>query len=119
MRAKFRRHPHDKQIRWASKSCCTIKTMTPALKRKLLRDISLLSLIVSLTLVACFALVHFNTSHPQLASAAYNVDPAAHGQQLFNQSCATCHGLLAQGMPHRAPDLHASRFILSHNDSKL
>ncbi|MEA2425860.1 MAG: ubiquinol-cytochrome c reductase cytochrome c subunit [Thermoleophilaceae bacterium] len=31
--------------------------------------------------------------------------PATHGKQLYNEACASCHGMNLEGIPHRAPKL--------------
>jgi disulfide bond formation protein DsbB len=52
---------------------------------------------------------------------ALAADPAraAHGQTLFAQSCATCHGIAAQGLPHQGADLRHSRFVSQRSDKGL
>jgi mono/diheme cytochrome c family protein len=45
-------------------------------------------------------------------------DPV-HGQQLFQQNCSTCHGGLAQGMPHGGANLRKSRFVSTSSDERL
>ena len=44
---------------------------------------------------------------------------ALKGRALFMQSCSSCHGQEAQGLPHMGLNLQQSRFIASTNDLKL
>jgi mono/diheme cytochrome c family protein len=52
---------------------------------------------------------------------AATVDPsrAGHGQGLFMQSCASCHGASAQGLPRQGVDLRHSRFVNRQTDAQL
>jgi hypothetical protein len=41
------------------------------------------------------------------------------GKTLFGQTCTSCHGAQAQGLPHQGVDLRHSKFIAELNDSQL
>jgi disulfide bond formation protein DsbB len=41
------------------------------------------------------------------------------GHQVFVQTCATCHGFQAQGLPHNGAPLRTSKFVATHNDQEL
>jgi mono/diheme cytochrome c family protein len=41
------------------------------------------------------------------------------GHQVFVQTCATCHGFQAQGLPHNGAPLRTSRFVATHDDKEL
>lgn len=66
-------------------------------------------------------------SGPQTTGAAAAInsvngtDPVviARGQQLFNQACAACHGVQAQGVDNLGNPLAGSDFVESHNDLEL
>ena len=44
---------------------------------------------------------------------------AAKGQMLFLQTCVSCHGQNAQGMPHMGLNLRTSKFIAKTDDQRL
>ena len=52
---------------------------------------------------------------------AATIDPqrAGHGQDLFVQTCASCHGKSAQGLPHQGADLRHSTFVSKQPDAAL
>lgn len=41
------------------------------------------------------------------------------GRQVYVQTCATCHGFQAQGLPHQGAALRTSPFVAGHNDRDL
>jgi mono/diheme cytochrome c family protein len=41
------------------------------------------------------------------------------GRQLFQQSCASCHGANAQGLPHQGLPLDSSAFIAGQTDDGM
>jgi disulfide bond formation protein DsbB len=41
------------------------------------------------------------------------------GHQVFVQTCATCHGFQAQGLPHNGAPLRTSKFVAAHSDQEL
>jgi mono/diheme cytochrome c family protein len=41
------------------------------------------------------------------------------GREVFIQTCATCHGFQAQGLPHQGAPLRSSSFVASHSDKDL
>ena len=41
------------------------------------------------------------------------------GRSLFAQTCTSCHGAQAQGLPHQGVDLRSSKFIAKHDDARL
>jgi len=41
------------------------------------------------------------------------------GRSLFGQTCTSCHGAHAQGLPHQGVDLRVSKFIAELDDSQL
>ena len=51
----------------------------------------------------------------QLAMAP---DPE-NGRSLFGQTCTSCHGANAQGLPHQGVDLRTSKFIADLDDAQL
>ncbi len=44
---------------------------------------------------------------------------AAKGQVLYMQSCTSCHGQNAQGLPHMGVNLRTSKFVAETSDRKL
>lgn len=56
-----------------------------------------------------------------LASAAGAGDAgnAEKGHVLFMQTCTSCHGQKAQGLPHMGINLRESKFVAAQNDTKL
>jgi len=60
-------------------------------------------------------------SAAEATAETFAVDPpdAEVGQQVFIQTCATCHGFQAQGLPHQGAPLRTSPFIASHDDQAL
>jgi cytochrome c5 len=53
-----------------------------------------------------------------IADAGDGADPSK-GQVLFMQSCTSCHGQSAQGLPHMGVSLRDSRFVAKETDRKL
>lgn len=53
------------------------------------------------------------------ADAAAPVGDVAAGKALFQQSCASCHGPNAEGMPGLGKDMTTSSFIQGLNDQEL
>jgi disulfide bond formation protein DsbB len=53
-----------------------------------------------------------------LASAA-DAGNAEKGQVLYMQTCTSCHGQKAQGLPHMGLNLRDSKFVAQQNDTKL
>ena len=51
-------------------------------------------------------------------SVAMSPDPE-NGRSLFGQTCTSCHGAQAQGLPHQGVDLRVSRFIAEQDDTQL
>jgi disulfide bond formation protein DsbB len=64
-------------------------------------------------------LVRGSSSTPRAVVTQSDPARASHGQSLFMQSCATCHGPTAQGMPHRGVDLRDSQFVRQESDAAL
>ena len=54
----------------------------------------------------------------QQGAVAMAPDPE-NGRSLFSQTCTSCHGAQAQGLPHQGVDLRVSRFIAELDDSQL
>jgi disulfide bond formation protein DsbB len=52
------------------------------------------------------------------AGAADAPDPEV-GRQVFAQTCASCHGFQAQGLPHQGAPLRTSAFVATHSDADL
>jgi cytochrome c5 len=50
--------------------------------------------------------------------AALMPDPE-NGKWLFNQTCTSCHGSQAQGLPHQGVDLRVSKFVSALSDTQL
>jgi mono/diheme cytochrome c family protein len=44
---------------------------------------------------------------------------AEYGRQLFQQTCSSCHGVLAQGLPRQGADLRTSEFVATQGDEAL
>ena len=42
-----------------------------------------------------------------------------HGQQLYQQTCSSCHGGTAQGLPHAGANLRKSMFVAGASDERL
>src|SRR5690242_18375767 len=69
--------------------------------------------LLALTAALCggLAIVQFATASKQNTTTS-NVQPrlpaalVSSGRALFESSCASCHGMNAQGIPGRAPSLH-------------
>lgn len=55
------------------------------------------------------------------AGAVAFIDPpdAEIGREIYVQSCATCHGFQAQGLPHQGLPLRTSPFVAAHSDQDL
>lgn len=51
-------------------------------------------------------------------STQYIPDPEI-GREVFVQTCATCHGFQAQGLPHQGAALRTSPFVTAQNDKDL
>ena len=51
-------------------------------------------------------------------SSTSGADPSK-GQVLFMQTCTSCHGQQAQGLPHMGVNLRDSKFVATTNDRKL
>ncbi len=51
-------------------------------------------------------------------SSTSGADPSK-GQVLFMQTCTSCHGQQAQGLPHMGVNLRESKFVATTNDRKL
>jgi mono/diheme cytochrome c family protein len=47
------------------------------------------------------------------------VPDAEIGREVFVQTCATCHGFQAQGLPHQGAALRTSSFVASKSDKDL
>ena len=43
----------------------------------------------------------------------------AEGKTLFSQTCSTCHGIDAKGLPHLGKDLTTSSFVKEKTDKEL
>lgn len=56
---------------------------------------------------------------PDPTSAAEESGPVAHGRQLAEQSCATCHGQEFEGVKNVGPALRDNHFIEDHTDDEL
>jgi disulfide bond formation protein DsbB len=52
-------------------------------------------------------------------TAAAKVGDATRGQQLFTQSCVSCHGPDAKGLPGLGKDMTTSAFIKAQSDAQL
>ena len=50
---------------------------------------------------------------------ASSADAIAHGEQLYLQSCAACHGLDGMGVENLGNQLRASEFLASNSDEQL
>jgi mono/diheme cytochrome c family protein len=57
-------------------------------------------------------------SGPGGGAVAMTPDPE-NGRSLFAQTCTSCHGAQAQGLPHQGVDLRISKFVAELNDSQL
>jgi mono/diheme cytochrome c family protein len=51
-------------------------------------------------------------------NSEYIPDPEV-GREVFVQTCATCHGFQAQGLPHNGAALRTSTFVSGHTDKDL
>ena len=83
--------------------------------------------------LAVFAALFISgTQDPQVAAASTNpfptlsltpvaisADAAAHGEQIYLQSCAACHGLDGMGVENLGNQLRASEFLASNSDEQL
>ena len=54
-----------------------------------------------------------------MASERPHAPDPMHGQQLFQQTCSTCHGGNAQGLPHAGANLRKSKFVAEHTNDGL
>src|SRR4051812_20582383 len=52
-------------------------------------------------------------------AAIIDPQPAGRGQDLFVQTCASCHGKSAQGLPHQGVNLQRSTFVSRQPDGQL
>jgi len=79
-----------------------------------------LLILVLCFMTTCMLLVGCGGSQ-QMAGSSGARGPAdpIHGQQLFQQNCSTCHGGMAQGLPHNGANLRKSRFIAEASDQRL
>src|SRR4051812_13816596 len=59
------------------------------------------------------------SAEPLATEVTLDPPDAEVGQQVFVQTCATCHGFQAQGLPHQGAPLRTSPFIASHDDRAL
>ncbi len=53
------------------------------------------------------------------AGGAQKEDLVVHGQALFEGTCATCHGVEAQGLPNLGKGLHDNDFTRGQSDEQL
>jgi mono/diheme cytochrome c family protein len=53
------------------------------------------------------------------AASASPSTPAEKGKQFFQQSCANCHGMNGQGVPHLGADLRTSKYVAKSSDATL
>jgi mono/diheme cytochrome c family protein len=51
-------------------------------------------------------------------NSEYVPDPEV-GREIFGQTCATCHGFQAQGLPHQGAALRTSPFVAGKDDKDL
>lgn len=72
---------------------------------------------------ARLARIELHASHERLVAAAagpmLETAPLIHGRDLFEATCAACHGLNGQGMPGLGKDMTKSWFIASTGDAEL
>ena len=79
------------------------------------RDAALLGLVM-LGMSILYVIFADRSAAPQARASAPD---ASQGQQLYVQSCASCHGLSGQGMPRQGADLRNSRFVSRASDAAL
>jgi mono/diheme cytochrome c family protein len=61
-----------------------------------------------------------NASAPQTGAGEVMDAPDPDiGHLVFTQTCASCHGFQAQGLPHNGAPLRTSKFVASHSDPDL
>ena len=53
------------------------------------------------------------------AAAPASTNPAEKGKQLFAQTCANCHGMNGQGVPHLGADLQTNKHMAKSTDAQL
>jgi mono/diheme cytochrome c family protein len=59
------------------------------------------------------------TSAPTEAPAPVSAGDAAHGEELFTQTCAACHGPEGEGVTGLGKDMTTSEFIAGKSDEEL
>jgi len=59
------------------------------------------------------------TDTPTEAPAPAPAGDAAHGEELFTQTCAACHGPAGEGVEGLGKDMTASEFIAGKSDDEL
>jgi mono/diheme cytochrome c family protein len=82
--------------------------------KKTFLPISALLLVLTLIFSACGG---GNT--PTEAPAPESKGDAAHGKELFTQTCAACHGPTGEGVEGLGKDLTSSEFIAGKSDDAL
>lgn len=78
------------------------------------------SVMTSGLIVLCVLLVNI----PDLATPAVTLDLSRppdiqHGQKIYANACATCHGLQGKGLPHQGAPLDRSTFLASSTDRQI
>lgn len=53
------------------------------------------------------------------AAAPASTNPAEKGKELFGQTCASCHGMNGQGVPHLGADLQTNKHVAKSTDAQL
>jgi mono/diheme cytochrome c family protein len=56
---------------------------------------------------------------PAYAGGDIDADAGDYGRELFQQSCAACHGSEGQGLPHQGVALRTSSFVSARGDDEL
>ena len=72
-------------------------------------------IIAALLLVACGG----NDAPADTAAPAASVGDAVKGKTLYQQSCASCHGMNGEGVPGLGKDMTHSDFINNLSDAEL
>jgi len=87
-------------------------------RNPLARQAALLAAVVlTVAAISGWLMQHSISSNAREAT----IDPqrAGHGHDLFVQTCASCHGKSAQGLPHQGVDLRQSQFVAQRTDNAL
>lgn len=53
------------------------------------------------------------------SSSSSETDAGAHGQRLYRQNCALCHGIQGEGKPSLGASLQANEYVASKSDVEL